>query len=51
MMVENGIDDSMSALECPYENSCAESFFCYAQKIDISEKICYNRIVKDGYVP
>ena len=32
MLAENGIESSMSEPGCPYDNSCVEVFFRYAQK-------------------
>ena len=32
MLAENGIEGSMSAPGCPYDNSCVESFFATLKK-------------------
>ena len=32
MLPENGIEGSMSALGCPYDNSCVESFLLRSKK-------------------
>ena len=64
MLAENGIEGSMSAPGCPYDNSCEELFFALLKSVfslrskkkrpncktglAIAEKICYNRRCKDG---
>ncbi|MBE5880942.1 MAG: hypothetical protein E7289_01335 [Lachnospiraceae bacterium] len=50
MLEENGILASMSRPGCPYDNSCAESFFATIKRDNQLSKICYNGRSKKRYV-